>query len=101
MAGYIAERVLEGEAAREGSSIDERVAALMLTTWAGCRSESEAGASPGAEPAAELLCETEQAVGEAIARNESQARAIAPAVIRITPFKLQGGSIQALIKGIR
>jgi hypothetical protein len=98
MAGYIAERVLEGDAAKEGSSIDERVAALFLTTWADIVRARAAGRKKS--DFAALLFETENAVAEIIARNESQARAIARALIELAPDKLQGEALRSLIETI-
>jgi hypothetical protein len=83
MAGFIAERVLEGDAAKLGSSLDERVAALMLGTWAAC------GAGRKADAMA-FYGEIEASVTEIIASSEAVAREIARALIEVAPNKLEG-----------
>ena len=98
MAGYMAERVFEGAAAREGSSLDERIVALMLVAWAAI------GACPDkagrTDAALRMLHETEQTVGEMLAAREAQVRGIAAAIIGAAPYRLQGAKLRRVLHGV-
>ena len=87
MAGYIAERVFEGENAREGSSLDEKAAALFLVVMA---------ADGAKRDTAEVLHETELAVGRMLLEHKEQHRTISLAIAKAAPLKLKGKRLEAL-----
>ena len=86
-----ASQVFEGEDARDGSSLDERVAALFLVTFAGI------GLALDPTATKELMRETERAVGEILAAHENVARAIARALVSAHPLKLQGAKLKTVL----
>lgn len=88
MAGYMAERVLEGDAAREGSNLDKRVTAFFLTSWA---------AQAFGRDEYEVHNETEQAVGETLARHGDTVHKIAKAIAGSSPLKLKGKRLGLLL----
>jgi hypothetical protein len=90
MAGYVAEETFEGDAARQGSSLDERVAALCMAALV-ADSEAEAAA---------LLHETEQAVAVALRRRASQVKALADALVTATPEQIDGVRIASLMASV-
>ncbi len=92
MAGYMAERVFEGEAAREGSSLDERVAAFCLTTMAAAELQRDP---------ADMIRETENNVGNLLLQNEAQLRKIANAIAKAAPLKLKGKRLEALVSPLK
>lgn len=91
MAGYMAEHVFEGDDARDGSSLDERVAAFFLVTFAGVGLSLESAAI------SDLVRETEQSVAKELRSHEESARAIARALVSAHPLKLQGAKLEAVL----
>src|SRR5262249_41358910 len=83
-----------------GSSIDERVAAMFLTMWGGILRARVAGVKPTSEYVMSTLLETENEVASIISRYETQARTIAAALIEVTPSKVEGERLRALIHDI-
>jgi hypothetical protein len=90
MAGYVAESVFEGESAREGSSLDERVAAFFIASWTALD-----------RPTSDLIDEIEQSVGEALMKHEDTVRKLARALIGASPLKLKGKRLEALLEPLR
>ena len=88
MAGYISERVFEGEDAREGSSVDERAACMFPIVWA--------ARALGRNPM-DVLKATEEQLTGMLERNTDTAQAIAKALIKATPMKLKGAKLNSLV----
>jgi hypothetical protein len=87
MAGYIAERVFEGEDAREGSSIDERITSMVLAMMA---------ADGAGRDAEEVILETEKNVARMLVEHKEQHRKISVANAKAAPLKLKGKRLDDL-----
>lgn len=92
MAGYMAEHVLESENVRAGSSLDEKLIAKALVSFA--------SRVRGVDPHA-ALTEIEGSVCATLRSHERILRKIAHAIARRAPYPLEGRRLKALTAALR